>query len=42
MIEKNQEFKNKLEDNKKRYREMVAICKPISVGDKKEAKKSRN
>lgn len=37
-LEKNQKIKEKCEENKKRYRDMVAICKPISVVRKNERK----
>lgn len=31
MLENNQQVKEKLEENRKRYRELVSVCKPISV-----------
>lgn len=39
MLENNQGVKGKLEDNRKRYRELVAVCKPIKVVKQKQEKK---
>jgi hypothetical protein len=41
MLENNQQVKEKLEDNRKRYRDLVAVCKPISV-NKLNGKNSRS
>jgi len=33
MIEVNQVFKNKVEEHKQKYRDIVAVCKPIQVSN---------
>jgi chromosome segregation ATPase len=41
-LEDNQAVKDKLEENKRRYREMMAICKPINVSKKKIADRANS
>lgn len=41
MLEDNQAVKARLEENKKKYRELVAVCRPISAGKQKQLGSSR-
>jgi hypothetical protein len=39
MLEDSQAVKGRLEDNRKRYRDLVAVCKPISVAKQRQERK---
>jgi hypothetical protein len=39
MLEDSQAVKARFEENRKRYRELVAVCKPISVAKHKQERK---
>lgn len=39
MLEDSQAVKSRLDENRKRYRELVAVCKPISVAKHRQDRK---